>query len=366
MNVARLVPTTVGECTGALPAEFVASGRRVTIGLMTDFPIARATEERPEPDDVVETLDRLVEMSPAARPVGADVVMRDLRRRAATVLPRTSTREPWPPAYVDPFPDLERALPEVDSGQVSTAVVGGSVQHHGCLVVRGLFGPEKVDMMVDLIDNAIDNHDAGGRDPSGYSPVDTGVANDANLRRRTRNNGGVWLADSPRATSLVMHELTEAGVVGAMTEHFGTRPFFSLQKSTLRRVEPEARITAWHQDGSFLDDDVRTMNVWIALTDCGGSHPASGLEVVPTRMESILDVDREMGRAAVPFDVVDRIAEEIPVLRPEFTAGDALIFDERFLHRTHLDPGLTERRYALECWFFAPSHVTAAYEPFLV
>ena len=28
-------------------------------------------------------------------------------------------------------------------------------------------------------------------------------------------------------------------------------------------------MVAWHQDGAFYDSDVRTMNIWIALTPCG-------------------------------------------------------------------------------------------------
>jgi hypothetical protein len=51
-------------------------------------------------------------------------------------------------------------------------------------------------------------------------------------------------------------------------------------------------------------------------------------------------------------DVVARAAAGA-LARPEFDAGDALIFDERLLHRTDLPAGLSETRYALECWLFA-------------
>ena len=43
------------------------------------------------------------------------------------------------------------------------------------------------------------------------------------------------------------------------------------------------------------------------------------------------------------------------VLRPDFAAGDALLFDHLFLHRTAAGPGMTRERYAMENWFFAPS-----------
>ena len=35
--------------------------------------------------------------------------------------------------------------------------------------------------------------------------------------------------------------------------------------------------------------------------------------------------------------------------------GRALLFDDVFLHRTAVAPGLTTDRYAIESWFFAPS-----------
>ncbi len=50
---------------------------------------------------------------------------------------------------------------------------------------------------------------------------------------------------------------------------------------------------------------------------------------------------------------------------PEFDPGDAIIFDERFLHRTHLPVEMTERRYALESWFFCLSHHNTEYTPLL-
>jgi hypothetical protein len=33
-----------------------------------------------------------------------------------------------------------------------------------------------------------------------------------------------------------------------------------------------------------------------------------------------------------------------------------LFFDERFLHRTAVSETMTQERYAIESWFFAPSH----------
>jgi hypothetical protein len=43
------------------------------------------------------------------------------------------------------------------------------------------------------------------------------------------------------------------------------------------------------------------------------------------------------------------------VNRPIFEQGDALLFDELFLHRTACEPEMTRERYAIETWLFAPS-----------
>jgi hypothetical protein len=87
--------------------------------------------------------------------------------------------------------------------------------------------------------------------------------------------------------------------------------------------------------------------------------------VVPLRIPEILPVDGELTPHSVSFDLVEQVAVEAPVIRPDFDAGDALMFDERFLHRTYFDHCMTEDRHALECWFFAPSHRSRGYVPFV-
>ena len=42
-------------------------------------------------------------------------------------------------------------------------------------------------------------------------------------------------------------------------------------------------------------------------------------------------------------------------MRPVFEPGDALLFDNMLLHRTAADATMTQARYAIESWFFAPS-----------
>ena len=139
------------------------------------------------------------------------------------------------------------------------------------------------------------------------------------LRQMVADQGGVWLADSPAGTAAVLDQLTETGVIDLVTRHLGERPFFSLQKSTLRRSVPKLKLVAWHQDGSFLDPDVRTMNSWVALSRCGGSYPAPGLEVVPRRLADVLPVDGELTPHSVAPDARrrggGRHAHDLPRVR---------------------------------------------------
>src|SRR5690606_14263872 len=62
-------------------------------------------------------------------------------------------------------------------------------------------------------------------------------------------------------------------------------------------------------------------------------------------------------------DDVAAVADGAPILRPVFEPGDALLFDELFLHRTATSPGVTDARYAIESWSFAPSPFPPEYFP---
>jgi hypothetical protein len=60
--------------------------------------------------------------------------------------------------------------------------------------------------------------------------------------------------------------------------------------------------------------------------------------------------------------VARRLADESgrPIQRPYFGVGDAILFDQFFVHRSDVRP-LTRERYAIESWFFTadgyPDHL---------
>lgn len=322
---------------------------------------------------LIEAVDRLRELNRQHPDPATSIRLVDLRHQAAAELDPGSGAETWPPVYPDPFPEVSGQIPEIDASALSTEVLGGAVAHHGGLIVRNVFAADQVDRLVDAIETthlsqADDDEGNGAKVPreetSWYRPFPTTQHNEV-LRRMVARQGGTWLADSPASTEVVLGELEACGVTAAIAGHLGERPVFSLQKSTLRRSLPTFNLVAWHQDGSFLDEDVRTMNVWVALSPCGGQHPSPGLEILPTRLPGILPVDGVMTKHSVSYDLVAELAQEHPTVIPAFEPGDAIIFDEVLLHRTHLTEHMTDIRYALECWFFAPSHPASTYIPLL-
>jgi len=100
---------------------------------------------------------------------------------------------------------------------------------------------------------------------------------------------------------------------------------------------------------------VRTLNLWIALSPCGTDAP--GLDIVPRRFETVLPTgtDGAIFDWSVSPDVVAEAAGDVEVVRPDFKAGDVLLFDHLMLHRTGVAEGMTQQRHAIESWFFAPS-----------
>ena len=302
----------------------------------------------------------------------------DLRARAVLPGMVEASTSPWPPTYDDPFPEVgDDAVPEVTVDSMSVEKIAGGVEHHGAVAVRGALSAELADRVVEVILATEVHRDApvGTPPPSDrtYEPFNgIGAAPGPELlklrqqRKMVADQGGTWLADSPVGTAIALGALYTTGLVELMTEHFGSRPCFSLQKSTLRRSLPEDKVAGWHQDGSFLGTDARTMNVWIALSDCGGDVPSPGLELIPKRVNEILPLDGGLGRVSISRETIAAASDHVPSIVPRFAKGDALIFDQYFVHRSYFAPGMTTDRFALECWMFASGHTPTTYIPLLV
>jgi hypothetical protein len=285
----------------------------------------------------------------------------ELRHAAFTELDRTPGFPEWPVDHrTDRSAPGPPEIPSCPVDELSGSRLRTAILEHGCLLVPGLASPADVSELTAGIDRAFEVRDdvAAGRaeEPTAwFHQLALDPKSARSLGRKWVQGGSALLtADSPHMLSELFAFFDRSGLKEVLTDYLGERPVLSANKCTLRRVPIDTN-TDWHQDGAFLGDGIRAANVWVALSDCGEDAP--GLDLVPRRFDQVL----ETGTGGAFFDwavgpeVVAVAARGAPVVRPRFSAGDALIFDELFLHRTAVDEAMTRSRYAIESWFFAPS-----------
>ncbi|MDQ1479425.1 MAG: hypothetical protein QOI44_286 [Actinomycetota bacterium] len=293
-----------------------------------------------------------------------------IRHRAFAALDRTAGPDALP-LVDDPFPDVYDVPPEITPALLDAGTLRGAVQHHGSLLVRGLIPEAEVARLRDDIDCAFAANEAHSLAPAPdagpwFAPLTGDGIDDGVLdfdRAIAIAQGGLLAADSPRALFDVLDLYRRLGILAVLTEYFGEHPTLSARKTTLRKVHADKFFEAldgrgadagWHQDGAFLGAGVRTMNLWVALSECGRDAPS--LDLVARRVDRILPT----GTAGAAFDwaassaVVDDVGAGA-IVRPDFAPGDALFFDGFLVHQTGADPAMTQTRYAIESWFFAPS-----------
>ena len=241
-----------------------------------------------------------------------------------------------------PVPEVV-GVPEVGRDALGAPLLRRAILDRGCLIVRGLVPRDDAAALAGDIDRAFAARETGAAD--GYYEEFSPPGHPGFFERGfTAETGGMWTVDSPPILFGVLEMFDRAAVPQVLTDYLGERPAISAQKGTLRKVT-KARV-GWHQDGRFLGR-VRTMNIWLALSRCGDVAP--GLDLIPKRLE----------------EIVPEVAGDTGIVRPIFEPGDAVLFDDLFLHSTAADDAMTEPRYAIETWFFAPSAFPAEYEPLL-
>ena len=256
-------------------------------------------------------------------------------------------------------------LAELDPAALTPELVRGAILGHGCALVRGLVSREEAERLADGIDrvfDARDEHGVDGHDPDGYYEAFEPEPPYGIMERSfVADAGDAFAGDSPKLMFDTLEAFERARLRELVTGYLGERPALSVNKCVLRRVRPDSG-SAWHQDGAFLGD-VRALNIWLSLSRCGDEAP--GLDIVPRRIDEIVETGTEGAffNWSVSPAVAARAAGEAGVVRPIFEPGDALLFDDRFLHATATDPSMTKTRYAVESWFFAPSAFPAGYVP---
>jgi hypothetical protein len=317
-------------------------------------------------------LDKITELSAINRAHPDPAIERelvDLRVQAFHLAPHTPPPlTAWPPTQRVPLPTdalAHSGIPEISALQLNADVLATAVLDHGALLIRNFVPPDFQTRLRHDIEQAVEKRNyrvAGGEvdkndpyySPSAYlnAQYKLGVG-----RKFIADTGGVWAADSPRGLFDVMELYRELQLKTLLTNYFGEAPCVSVKKWVLRRVDPIAGEADWHQDGAFMGREVRSMNLWIALSDCGGDSINPSIDIVPRRFEDIVQTGTDGARFewTVGPSYVEKNFSDTPWVRPAFKAGDALFFDHMNLHRTAWAPHITGRRYAIECWFFAAS-----------
>jgi hypothetical protein len=251
-------------------------------------------------------------------------------------------------------------LPEFAPADLTPGLLRAALLRDGCLLVRGLLDRERATAFAERIDRGFADRVAGGdglfeefAPHERYGPV---VG-----RGWIEDGGGLLAADSP-ILSFEMLELFRAMDLAPLVDgYLGEPSLISVHKTTLRKASPSVP-GAWHQDGTFMGP-VRSLNLWLSLSRCGDVAP--GLDLLPRRLDHLVAAGTDDATIEIQTSQakVDEAAGDTPIVRPIFEPGDALFFDELFLHQTASDPSMPNPRYAIENWFFASSSFPTDYAP---
>jgi hypothetical protein len=316
-------------------------------------------------------IERLTAANQTTRSHANDRRLLRLRHLAGIrLLDEAATGAKHPEPAFDRLPDSD-GLPEIDAEDVTPELIRAGMLRDGCLLVRGLFPRDAALRFADQIDRSFaerDKHDEGRQHAEGYyeeflphtryGPV--------NARPWIKEGGGVLAADSPMLAFEMLELFRNGRVPELAAGYLGEPAAFSVHKTTLRKADPSIA-GAWHQDGAFMGP-VRALNLWVSLSRCGDESP--GLDLVPRRLDEL--VRAQTDEAILDYQVSQRGAEEAAaaggktIIRPIFEPGDALFFDELFLHQTGSDPSMPKPRYAIENWFFGASAFPTDYAPIAV
>jgi hypothetical protein len=290
-----------------------------------------------------------------------------LHQTAFADVDRSLPRPGWPPYVPEDLPGSAEGPPIVKPGDLSPGVLRRGILRHGCVLARGLVPPVRVERLVRAIDRAFAGHDAWDQSrqtSDDFNPLEV-IHDGDELRRWIRQGLGVLTVDSPPAFHEYLETVYELGIDKLIGGYLGERPALSAEKCTLRRVDASVSDAYWHQDGSFMGDNLRTVNAWFALSRCGRDAP--GLDMIPLRFEQLLPRGEGIYfEWAVARETIDRVVPGVTIWRPEFEPGDVLFFDHLFLHRTAAEPGMPRLRYAIESWYFAGDVYPTGSTPLLV
>lgn len=335
--------------------------------------IVTSPNPRSKNDELVEGVSQAAELFRSGGKVGDLVRLRNSRISAGTLV-KTGLNTAWQPDTSVPerlFDLGETGMPEIHVNDLSPETVSSAMYYYGALIVRNFFQPARalhfqknIDRVMDsalaYVDaTADDGPDDRSTDQKSYFMP---VPKTAGLKKQRahvflKDSGSVETFLSPRVSQELLDCFEELGLRTILQRYFRDEPCVSYQKCVLRRATPLPHRAEWHQDGAFMDEGIQSLNVWVALTDCGDGTDAPGMDLVPKRLNKIIPTGTNgaIFNWSVSDETVREEFKDVPVARPYFGAGDAVFFDHFNLHATSSDPAFTQPRYAIETWFFSKS-----------
>lgn len=154
---------------------------------------------------------------------------------------------------------------------------------------------------------------------------------DASLRTQVEN---YELLDSPRLVEII--------------ETLGG-PFVWHYPPSIRRQTPGQTkgYLPYHQDAPYMRHGSRFYVCWTPFSPCGEEAP--GLELAIGRIEELLKHEAAGAwQAQLAPEYLEEIVAKLPKYAPVFAPGDVALFEDRFLHRTHVGPGMSKVRYSID------------------
>jgi len=334
------------------------------------------------PDDVAqlvaagrnrEAIDSLLrqgehEADPALERALVDLLLQTAPRPgAAGDIPQREAHRP-------PLVFREGAIPEVPADAFSVPLLREALDRSGHLIVRGFFKPEDVLPLRTCIDaslrSRVEAETNGSLDednpwyyPSPHFPGNHHAFHMLHPGRKHKLTGSIRVIDSPRGTRSVLQLYRSYAIKQLLEEYFEESAVLATRKWVFRLATPRRLGTGigggWHQDGQFMGADVRALNIWAPLSQCGHGTPAPGITLLPRRIDRLLESGTRGANLdwVVGGELVAELSREARVVNPFFDVGDALFFDHFSLHRSGYIRGQNADRYALESWFYAGSAV---------
>ena len=184
-------------------------------------------------------------------------------------------------------------------------------------------------------------------------------------REWVEEGGGVLAADAPKLLFDMLDTFEKANLRKVIEGYLGEPVAISAQKCTLRKSTPDVA-GGWHQDGKFMGADVRSLNVWLALSRCGDVARAwtsfrSGSRSSP----------RSADRApALDFQISDQTAADGPPATsassgrssiPATPCSSTACSSTRPVGPEHAEPPLRDRELVLRSLVYPENYVPIAF-----